>query len=352
MPIEKSISFRSSLNSNISDLTERVGWNCARTSSLMAGLVSQLAAYTEEGVVMTPSVFVCNSISVLIKLAGVGESIPLSDTIPIESAGPKILKAAAPLCSGNWRIYIERCNDGRHCRFGVFCGLSDPSSLTVDEIVLDEYDENFPVVRIVQSSTNKVQVRTSAGDVIEFRFNNDQDIEELKANEHLKSLSSAIADKCEWADGAFVGYVERILTSAVRDSHGTLIAVVAAEANPLPLSLSDVVAITPAFQLFDRFKQHLEGGKSASTVSTLQAASELVSGFISSDGITVFDDAGAIRGYRAFVRSDAGTTPAAGGARTRAYEALKAAVGKDLRAAFFRSQDGRTDFVESVGPAQ
>lgn len=43
---------------------------------------------------------------------------------------------------------------------------------------------------------------------------------------------------------------------------------------------------------------------------------------------------------------------AAGGARTRAYEAMKAAVGKDLRAAFFRSQDGRTDFVKSVGPVQ
>ena len=296
---------------------------------------------------MTPSVFICASVSRLVKLAGVGESIPLSGLIPLDSAGPKVLKAAAPLCSGNWRIYIERSPDGINCQFGVFCGSSDPSSMTVEEVVLDAYDEKFPVIRIAQSATNKVEVRTSAGDGIEFRFNNDQDVSELKAHEHVKMLSAVVSRSCGVGDTAFTGYIERILSSAIKDCHGTLIAVVPSGSPALPTSLSDVVCIEPAFHLYERFKQHMEEGKSALSVSRLQAASELVSGFISSDGITVFDDAGSVRGYRAFVHSNTGGKPVSGGARSRAFEAMKSVIGKDLLAAFFRSQDGRTDFMQS-----
>jgi len=348
MAIEKSISFRSSLVSNILDLTGNVDWQCARTAQLIAGVVSQLAVYTEEGVAMTPSVFICSSVSRLVQLAGIGEYIPLSGDVPLESAAPKLLKAAAPLCSGNWRIYIERADNGITCKYGVFCGSSDPSSLTIDEVVLDEYDEKFPVIRITQSATNKVEVRTSAGDGIEFRFNNDQDVAELKAHEHIKLLSGAISKNSGPLGGLFVGYIDRILSVAIKDCHGTLIAVVPAETGGLPESLSDIVQINPPFHLYDRFQKHIDEGKTADSVSRLQAASELVSGFISSDGITVFNDAGYILGYRAFIHSDNGGKPISGGARSRAYEAMKALVGKDLTAVFFRSQDGRTDFLQSV----
>ncbi|WP_221035115.1 hypothetical protein, partial [Pseudomonas syringae group genomosp. 3] len=148
--------------------------------------------------------------------------------------------------------------------------------------------------------------------------------------------------------GLFVGYIDRILSVAIKDCHGTLIAVVPAETGGLPESLSDIVQINPPFHLYDRFQKHIDEGKTADSVSRLQAAPELVSGFISSDGITVFNDAGYILGYRAFIHSDNGGKPISGGARSRAYEAMKALVGKDLTAVFFRSQDGRTDFLQSV----
>lgn len=346
MAIEKSVSFRASLQSNILDLTGNVGWQCARTSTLIAGIVSQLAVYTEEGVVMTPSVFICTSVSRLVQLAGVGEWIALSGVVPIETAGPKLLKAAAPLCSGNWRIYIERLPDGVSCTFGVFCGSSDPSSMTVDEVVLDEYDEQFPVIRITQSATNKVEVRTSAGDGIEFRFNNDQDLAELKVHQHVRQLAGAISASTGVGDVAFSGYIERVLSSAIKECHGTLIAVVSATSEELPQSLSDVVLLDPPFSLYERFKQHLDEGKTSVSVSRLQAGSELVSGFIASDGITIFDDAGRVRGYRAFIQSEMVENPVAGGARTRAFGSMKAVGQRDLAAAFFRSQDGRTEFIK------
>lgn len=348
MAIEKSVSFRSDLVSNTLDLIQNVGWHCARTSQLIAGIVSQLAVYTEEGVAMTPSVFICSSVAQLVQLAGVGEYIPLSGEVPLDSAGPKLLKAAAPLCSGNWRIYVERSPNGETCKYGVFCGTSDPSSLTIDEVVLDEYTEAFPVVRISQSATNKVEVRTNAGDGIEFRFNNDPDVAEIKVHEHVRQLAGAISVNSGPLSELFLGYIDRVLSTAIKDCHGTLIAVVPANGAVLPEKLADIVPLAPPFHLYDRFQRHIDEGKTASSVSRLQAASELVSGFISSDGITVFNDAGYVLGYRAFVQSDNSGKPVSGGARSRAYASMKALVGTDLGAAFFRSQDGRTDFFQSA----
>lgn len=346
MATEKSISFRSNLESNSLDLIRKVGWNCARTSELIAGMVSQLAAYTEEGVPMSPSVFICSSVSQLVQLAGVGEYIPLAAEVPLESAGVKILKDAAPLCFGHWRIYVERSVDGQKCNFGVFCGTSDPSSLTIDEVVLDAYEESFPVIRISQSATNKVEVRSNAGDGIEFRFNNDPDVEEIKVHQHIRELAKAIAAKSGTHRELFTGYVERILSTAIKNCHGTLIAVAPSTPGDLPAAFSDLVRLEPHFRLYDRFQMHIDEGKSAASVSRLQAASELVSGFIDSDGITVFSDSGYVLGYRAFIKSDTAGAAVMGGARSRAFASMKALVGKSIVAAFFRSQDGRTDFLQ------
>ncbi len=347
MATEKSVSFRSNLESNSLDLIRKIGWNCARTSELIAGMVSQLAAYTEEGVPMSPSVFICSSVSELLQLAGVGEHIPLSVEVPLESAGSRILKDAAPLCFGHWRIYIERSSDGQHCKYGVFCGTSDPSSLTIDEVVLDEYDESFPVIRISQSATNKVEVRSSAGDGVEFRFNNDPDVEEIKVHYHIRQLAKAIGQKSGQHANLFSGYIDRILSTAIQDCHGTLIAVLPSDQNELPKEFSDLVRLDPPFHLYDRFQRHIDEGKTASSVSRLQAASELISGFIDSDGITVFNDAGFVLGYRAFVSSDAEAPPVMGGARSRAFRTMRGLVGSSVLAAFFRSQDGRTDYLQA-----
>lgn len=213
--------------------------------------------------------------------------------------------------------------------------------------MLDEYDEAFPVIRISQSATNKVEVRSNAGDGIEFRFNNDPDVAEIKVHQHIRQLASAISAKSGRHGEKFAGYIDRILSSAIKDCHGTLIAVVPSGGAGLPPEISDLVRLEPPFHLYDRFERHIDEGKTAASVSRLQAASELVSGFIDSDGITVFDDAGYVLGYRAFIKSDTAGLPVTGGARSRAYESMKTLVGKSIVASFFRSQDGRTDYLQA-----
>ena len=96
------------------------------------------------------------------------------------------------------------------------------------------------------------------------------------------------------------------------------------------------------------YSLHFAERKTASSVSRLQAAAELVTGFIASDGITIFNSAGHILGYRAFIHSNTDVVSNSGGARTRAFNAMQELVGNDLVAAFFRSQDGRTEFRQNT----
>ncbi|MDR9820388.1 hypothetical protein RJJ63_13905 [Rhizobium hidalgonense] len=340
---EKSISFRAHLQSNTTDLLTNAGIECTHTVRLVTGLVSMLAAYTEEGTPLSPSVFICNSISDLLKMSGVGEHVPLSAAVDTGGAASRILKFAAPLCGGGWSIYVEREGDGRRCKFGVFCGSNDPSSLTVDEVVLGEPIKDFPVVRVAQNVVNKVEVRTSNGSAVEFRFNDDADIEMLNNRSQVANLASAASRDLETPDASFTGFMDRILSSSIRDSHGTLIAVVPRDLAEIPEALSDSVKLDEPINLYERYKLHMEENRTAVSVSRLQVASKLLSGFINSDGITILDSGGQVLGYRAFIKSADADTPATGGARTRAYAALSALVGNGLSGAFFRSQDGRMD---------
>lgn len=343
MPAEKSISFRSHLLSNTTDLLADVDLHCARTAKLIVSIVSKLAAYTEEGIPLSPTVFICNSVSELIRRAGVGEHIPLSRHVNSEIAAEQILKSAAPLCSHNWRIYVERSASGEHCDYGIFCGSNDPAALTIDEIVLDGYDSGFPIVRIAQSVTNKVEVRTNKGSGIEFRFNDDVDVSDLKNRSRIRDLSKTVASGVGAQSEAFVGFVERLLATAVRESHGTLIAVLSKKQKSLPEELKDAIILDPPLDLFERYKLHMDEGKTAISVSRLQVASELLGGFVRSDGITLLSVTGQVLGYRAFIRTAAPENLATGGARTRAFAGLAALVGAGLEAAFFRSEDGRME---------
>lgn len=345
MATEKSISFRAQLKSNALDLISAIGWNCGHTTELIAGLVSKLAAYTEEGVHLAPAIFICSSVSELVKRAGTGEHVPLSPPgIPTGTAAGQILKAAAPLCGGYWHVYVERAKNGETLQFGVFCGSSDPSALTVEQVVLEEFTREFPVVQVAQSSLNKVEVRTNAGDAVEFRFTDEKDVNELTGREDLVTLAKTIARDVAESKEEFVGLALRLLTDAIMKSHGTLIAVVA-KGQGIPAALGDVITFQHPIDLHSRLLAHTAEGRTAVSVSNLQVAADLLRGLISSDGIIVFDSAGRVLGYRGFIVGGEDAVLLEGGARARAFRAMKNLVGIDFLAAFFRSQDGRMKTV-------
>ena len=339
----KSVSFRASLLSTTTDVLATVGIDCARTAKFVVDTASSLAAYAEEGQPLSPEVYLCNSIKELVKRAGSGSYIVLGKSDDIQSVSNHALKFGAPLCGSRWSIFVERAKRGRACRYGVFSETGDPAALTAEETLLSSYDAKFPIVMIAQNGTNRVRVTPAGQPAVEFRFNADLDIADLPDKGHLEKVANSIASAKDAGDGAFQAYIMRVIRLSVERSHGTLIAVCDAEAAELPAALTDAVLLDPPLDLFELHRTHLEGGRTAESVSALQSATELVAGFVNSDGITVFDTAGRVRAYRAFVKPQDDQPAVAGGARTRAFAVLDTAVdARTLKAAFFRSQDGNT----------
>lgn len=342
---EKSISFRAGLQSNVADLLGKAGINCADTYRLITGLVSALAVYTEEGVSLTPTIFIANSADRMVRMNGAGQHIELASSIKLAEAGPQILKLAAPLSVGSWNIYVERDEAAHTCSFGVFCGSSDPTALSPDETLLREFDPEFPVVRVGQRARNKVGVSTSQGHSVEFRFNDDEDQNDLKTESSFVDVGNAICSNIDISKMPINEFIIRIFGDKVKSSHGTIVAVISAGSADLPAELADCIILKQPIDLAKLYQAHIEEGKSASTAGLLQSAVDLLGGMINSDGITVLDTQARIRGYRAFIKAADDDTKVHGGARTRAFNTLRGLLGAEIVAALFRSQDGRTEAI-------
>jgi hypothetical protein len=88
----------------------------------------------------------------------------------------------------------------------------------------------------------------------------------------------------------------------------------------------------------------------AAAATLLRSHESLLRGMIASDGVTVLGSDGSVRAFRVFVQRKRRAASAqqgshSGGARSRAFEALRGYLGRTLRAILIRSQDGRTEAV-------
>jgi hypothetical protein len=79
----------------------------------------------------------------------------------------------------------------------------------------------------------------------------------------------------------------------------------------------------------------------------LQALESVVIGMFCCDGIVLFDTKANVVAYNAFIRLKASNV--VGGARRRAYQALKDRIGKGVVAAFYQSQDGASE-LQTTNP--
>ena len=335
----KSITFRHPLHSEVIDTLRHAGLSCVMTADLIVSVISLLANYEEEGKHLSPDIFVCNSITQLVRRLGTGEFVKLGSVTLDGKAGVKILKEAAPLATGNWAIFCERTGDSE-VSYGLFISSTDPSAVSMIETALETPDEKFPVLLLRRLGRNKVEIRSNSSRSRSFHFNGEDssaDFSDADVDELARCIATGAPEEIS---EALPGFVKRVLSEALQNSHGALIAVTAT-GQEIPASLNDMVRLEPYIDLADRLRQHRLDCSPRSLVA-LQAASNLLQGIISSDGITVFEQGGKLLGYRAFIQSPAPPPGTTGGARTRAFNALSEKVGSEFKAAFFCSQDGTT----------
>ena len=336
------ITFRTQLLGNISDFCTETALPFA-TPEVVVELVVRLARYQEEGVRMTPQVYLTDNIDALISMLPEGEKLPLSSTTSDIGGVEEVLKISAPLAIGDWRVFVQPSENGMD--FGVFRGSANPISVGVDEVVLTEQQEAI-VVKAHRVADECVQIRSSTGIHHHVYFNHRRE-DSPPPLQHLEDLVDSMVRSVDDAEKEPVqSLLARTLTSALLKAHGCTLAVTNMRKPPKVLS-GDAVLLGEPID-FPFLIRELKKDERAGTMRyALERQAELVEGMICSDGITLFDEHGRLLGYRCFVRLPR-TGKVTGGARRRAFATLRSHVGHGISAAFMQSQDGWTDFEDGA----
>lgn len=383
------VSFREQTTGKLSDLLQDEGLVCAHSQALLAYFVGALVNYVEEGVSLSPTIVLCESIDTMLQAFPGAMKYKIGEQ-PLEAVpGKLILKECASLCSGQWFIFVERI-DEMTLRYGVAAypqlpnsiGLVQGIGLTADPfcIVCRRITENTVAVwgargsklTLIFSTSREAQdgsealsafaalCASNAGDALaDLRPSGETlDLQEIenssqtesytdheesntKTAEREKAAAEEAAAETEALRQGFLEYLTKAVSRAVAASHGTIL--LCADGNAIGdlEAISDGVAIDPALDFLEAYHGYVTT-RSGDALLKLQLYEEALGGFMNSDGMVVLDTRGRVTGYRAFVQAapGSGPVPQEGGARRRAYEISKSYVGSGIHGTLIRSQDG------------
>jgi hypothetical protein len=163
----------------------------------------------------------------------------------------------------------------------------------------------------------------------------------------IEDLADAITSRLTSEHRADVArFLRKAIISAIQTGHGTIIAVVNEFGKSLDKMFADGTIVQPPVDVSGRISQ-FKVSSGAEELGTLQTTARLMQGMLQSDGITLFSVDAKILAYRVFVQLPGSGTanPKPGGARSRTYQSLCAAVDSGVLAAtFYQSQDGQSAF--------
>jgi hypothetical protein len=329
------ITFRTQLIGGVAEFGADCGLALFGNALNLVELIVSLARYKEEGVRLNPQVYVSNDIGSLTAMLPDGEKVKIGLTTSNLKGIKEALKKTAPLATEGWSVYLQ---DRDGLEYGVFRGSGNPLSVAIDDILLEKIDP-LTVVKVFSVAEECVEVRASNG--LYHRVFLDHRKEDTPPPlQYLEQLvASIVLNGTEEAREALSSFLKKLLFTAMRESHGCIIAVTNMTKPPVFIA-GDGVLLESPIDFCDLVCQ-LQKESIDSTVLTNKGS--LLKGMLNSDGIILFDDRGKLLAYNCFVKvkHEAGVI---GGARRRAFGALKAKIGKGLAAAFMQSQDGWTEF--------
>jgi hypothetical protein len=341
-PVDKNVTFRSLMSGEVTDLLRDEGLVSAAASSSIVAVASRLASLREEGQPLSPEVYFCADVETLVAVLPGSEVIELGRGPQEDRTVLRALKECAPLATGGWAIFVD-WKDGQF-RYGVMTPINLPLSITPYEALVENAAGDTVSIVVRKIAESCVELHGAKGNRRCLYFS-DRRAEiagpaEALAKFCVAATRSVPADQRDDVRRFFY----RTLTRHLVHANGAIFVVQSAR-RKLSKKLRDCTLLPSPLSITSRvidYRQH----KDNEALAKLESASSLIQGMLSSDGIVVFTNAGTIIAYRAFLKLPPNfVNPVAGGARRRTFEALKALIGREIKAAFIASHDGQTEFT-------
>lgn len=330
------ITFRTQLLGGVTDFSQNTNMQIFVQTLNLVELIVLLARYQEEGQKLSPKVYITNDIASLCSMLPDSEIINIGTCSADASGIKQSLKKCAPLATGGWLIFLH--NHDEIIDFGVFKGPSSPISVLVDDVALTDSDELI-VVKVFQIAEDCVEVKSNKGGhhYIFLDHRKEESPPPLQFLDDLVSyITSSVNEKYSEPTKSFL---TRLLFESLRESHGCIIAVTNMKKAPRFISADGVILNKPIN--FGKLVEALIRGEIDQ--SHLDSKGHLLKGMLNSDGILLFDNRGQLLGYNCFVKISK-KDEVVGGARKRAFAAIKLNLGRGLCGVFMQSQDGWSNF--------
>ncbi len=325
------------------DFLNDSGIACARISEFVRDITCLLAIYREEDVPMFPDVFVLTDPANLASISPGTERVMIKAGIPLNTAAEPVLKDCASLAVKGWSVYVGKTADNV-AEYGLFRSAMHSFATTAEEMMIEQGE--VPMVLVRNRGHLVVELRNSKNETLTASFTSAPAAESPFAHQVLTFAETAASALSGPHVPSFQQYLSRLLTDLLQHCHGTLLMVHSVpEGDQAPEQLSGGVWLKKSIDLYNAYVSALDAND-ASSLASLSACESLLGGMIGSDGVVIFGDNGSVLGYRIFLKpsdDEKKALPEKGGGRRRTYSLMQSRLGEQVKAAFFRSQDGHTE---------
>ncbi len=310
---------------------------CSTTPEGILEVINLISDYHEEGVSLFPEVIITNSLKFF-------ETIPNKEVVISEDelsvvSFKKAIKLCAPLAKDNWIIFIE-VGDAR-IKFGLISAEMAETSLsiynqTVGDLKVEYQGSTIAYIRNVGQKCVEL-----AGLKTKLLVSLSLEVMRERGHNEISTIVSEITKDCnENIRVHITTYLEKLLYSSIRGSHGNLISILNRNISmdALKEEEQDGTYLPLAIDFEALVGESIESPSRETSVN-LNAYASIVRGALSQDGIVVFTSKGELIAFHLIIkpRKNDGQE-IVGGARTRAFSHM--INSKLFSACFFKSQDG------------
>jgi hypothetical protein len=339
----KTFSIRAPLQGELMDFLNGSGIACVHIAELVRDITCLLASYREEDVPMFPDVFVLTDLANLASISPGTERVTIRAGISLNNAAEPVLKDCASLAVKGWSVYVGKTADNV-AEYGLFRSAMHSFATTAEEMMIEQGE--VPMVLVRNRGRLVVELRNSKNETLTASFTSAPAAESPFAQQVSTFAETAASALRGPQVHRFQQYLSRLLTDLLQHCHGTLLMVHSIpQGDQAPEQLSSGVWLKKSVDLFNAYVSALDA-QDASSLARLSACEVLLGGMIGSDGVVVFGDNGSVLGYRIFLKptdDEKKALPEEGGGRRRTYALMQSRLGEQVKATFFRSQDGHTE---------
>lgn len=343
------LSFRSYLQKKITPFVSEFQHSDI-AADLLAEFIVVLSIYREEGTDLFPAVFIGEELKDVLSITHGIDPILIGSGPQNRDTVRRAFKQCAPLAEGReWAIYVTFKK--KTLSYGIF--RTDPSPITPTpfERLRGNKDLHTKIIGLSRLGRSFIEVRSGV-ELFQFVNMMGDHEETMNPKEMIRRLMKvATQDAPAHLKTQLRSFYFRLGVDILHANHGTLLAVIPYQKN-VPALFRDGILLEQKISVLAGVSKLLESNN-REALQQLVAWNQLIRRMASMDGITVLDTRGAIVGYNCFIKDSALDTQEAGtitgGARRRAFDALRSYLGTQICGVIYKSQDGVVELGISSG---